>query len=1211
MKIKEINEGNEIEQESLVIEQNYKKLKQLISNSTKLYVEFWGIFSTNITNNINMTKLYKLGEKLNKCLKELYNLWENNLKNKKIDLENENIAQLYSRFLKEVIWANKRSEEIQKKINEEHQIQGFKKIVENNPQMDNFDSILENQDYVIFVNSNEKGKCNIIQYSNSLTYLLGYQKQKIINKPLETIMPSIFIDGHSKKVEEFIKAMHFQKNNDKDSFRGVEKKKTFILIKNKMGYLVPFNSRFTIFDDNDFSNSFLIKAQLESNDIKSMYAYYILTNPDFNIESISSSAIHLGLTMDLLKKYVIKLNILIRTHKDAILNLYEKYKYFLEEQKKIIWVYPDAIYPKNDNTKNKDTPVQDLIKISQKKKLYLQVIEMKYNEGEIIGFVFKFTETQKKNQFKNRISFQELMPPFKNEILFDLLNLHYIRTIIVKNKSGFRNLREKDEENENEDMISLTSRTKKKRTKKRLHKDLDDSSEEEKVQMLLTKDKILELQTKDSNSIKSFIILLPFFGEEISLIKHRPNKERYPAGKAQEPLIKIDVSNFTRRIDLKLRENPEFYKKIKNMKNENRNIHRNENNMVSTNIISSSPNKEIDNKNNDNINKDFIGNSSFSLMNIFNIKSTIIIKYIDFCIYLFFITTSTIEFVLSYKSLTDNQLRLYYLSSSFKILSDITYIKYFITQAIITNTTKDSPFDEIVKKQYISYIKSELANYREELTNLFDEFSNVKVKYSKEYNLFFSNKTINIKTLSNGMQIEEEQPFMSALNKLTTAAFYLSTMSENEAINITNKYSYELMFNLFNGYFLSLEELITIILSDFTNETKNLGNINTIIFSITITISIIFIILFWKMMSKLDNDREKPINLFLTIKKKVFEDLKNSAESFSNKLLNKFFGNEENEEESQQEYISNVKPNDINIAKFKALNEYKASINKKSSFLFYFIQVLFLFIIYNLFILLKYINACFYYRNASKFSDIYNESQFSQIFLMCQINVIKQYFYNNTAPIFNYEGDNIKYVFNYYFINFPLHLGKTLISSSKMDSFLNNQYREDYKKYVYQNISDFFIKENIDKINNNYYTINFIANKSENGFKQINMEIFEILRFLCIQYYINSTRNDDNISQLTFDNAWINIETLILNFVRPWSKNILNLLDSSYISFAEDTKLMYILVYIIFIVVISLYYWIIWKKYEENFISLIKKSFDLINLIPEEIKNIIVLKLNE
>lgn len=38
-------------------------------------------------------------------------------------------------------------------------------------------------------------------------------------------MPTIFIDGHQKKVEEFIKTMHFQNNFEKDSFRGVEKRK--------------------------------------------------------------------------------------------------------------------------------------------------------------------------------------------------------------------------------------------------------------------------------------------------------------------------------------------------------------------------------------------------------------------------------------------------------------------------------------------------------------------------------------------------------------------------------------------------------------------------------------------------------------------------------------------------------------------------------------------------------------------------------------------------------------------------------------------------------------------------------------------------------------------------------------------------------------------------------------------------------------------------
>ena len=58
------------------------------------------------------------------------------------------------------------------------------------------------------------------------------------------------------------------------------------------------------------------------------------------------------------------------------------------------------------------------------------------------------------------------------------------------------------------------------------------------------------------------------------------------------------------------------------------------------------------------------------------------------------------------------------------------------------------------------------------------------------------------------------------------------------------------------------------------------------------------------------------MNLFLTIKNKILEALKNSADNFSNKLLNKFFGVDENEEEPQQSYNTNIKPSDINIAKF-------------------------------------------------------------------------------------------------------------------------------------------------------------------------------------------------------------------------------------------------------------------------------------------------------
>ena len=122
IKMKLISETDNEEQEQnekLILEQKYQKMKKLISTVTRLYAEFWGIFEAKITNNLNLQKLYKLGEKINVYLKELNNLWEKDLKNKKIDFENESIAQLYSLFLKEILWDQKKSELVQKKINEE------------------------------------------------------------------------------------------------------------------------------------------------------------------------------------------------------------------------------------------------------------------------------------------------------------------------------------------------------------------------------------------------------------------------------------------------------------------------------------------------------------------------------------------------------------------------------------------------------------------------------------------------------------------------------------------------------------------------------------------------------------------------------------------------------------------------------------------------------------------------------------------------------------------------------------------------------------------------------------------------------------------------------------------------------------------------------------------------------------------------------------
>jgi hypothetical protein len=52
-------------------------------------------------------------------------------------------------------------------------------------------------------------------------------------------------------------------------------------------------------------------------------------------------------------------------------------------------------------------------------------------------------------------------------------------------------------------------------------------------------------------------------------------------------------------------------------------------------------------------------------------------------------------------------------------------------------------------------------------------------------------------------------------------------------------------------------------------------------------------------------------------------------------------------------------------------------------------------------------------------------------------------------------------------------------------------------------------------------------------------------------------------------------------------------------------------IFIVLIVSIIVIYFLIWKSFEDNLRELLKTSVDLINLIPESIKYIIVQRINE
>ena len=1199
-KNKEIDFGNEAEKENSLLDHNYKRLKDLITSCTNLYVEFWGILAKKIKNNINISKFYKIGENLNIYLREIKYLWENNLKDKKISIENEVNAQIYCRFLREILWDQKNSQITQKKIYEDHNNRGNNTAFEEH--LDSYKHITESQDYMLYLNSTEKGKCRIIQFSNSLIYLVRYQKIELINKPLEYLIPTLLAPGLEDKMKEYINSYHVQRNSEYDSFQNGDKNKLFILIKDKMGYLIPFNAQYTIFDDTDFSYHFLIKTKLELTDTKSSYAYYILTNSDFSIEAISSSAIHLGLSMDLLKKYVIKINILIRNSKDSTLKIFDKYREYIEEPKKIIWVYPNIIYPKNDNLKKKDMSIQDLVKISGKKAFNLQIMEMRFKEGEILGFLFKITEIKgkKDNKKKTEILIKNQIPHDKNEVIFNLLKLNYIRTILVTHKSGFRNLRENLNSPDNSSVLQ-----EKKRKKDKRRESIDEYSEEE-TKYILTKDKILELQGKYSREIKTFINILDFYGNDISLVRHRPNKEQYPCGIAQEPLIKINLSNFTKRIETNLKENPKFLKRISKKQAQNEKVEeKNEKNEIKINQISTNKQNENDKKEMEETNTNFIKDSSLSLMNIFNVKSIKTIKYIDFFIYIFIISIIVIEFILNYSFLTENENRFLYFTYPYKFICNLLYSKYFINELVFTYNVPNYIFLQYIEQQnYTSYIKEELSNYQKELSGTFNEYNRASVSFSKEYS-DTANINIVIKTLSNGIEKLEEQPFSLALSRIITSIFYISTIPDNEKIEMNDSHLYEVMVNVLDHFFAYYESLINIVIKDLKEFVKNSGIKNIIIFLISIFISFIYLFIFYKMMNKLDNDREKPINLFLTIKKNIFEDLENSAENFSNKLLNNVFGGEESEEESQQDYKNNLNPNDINFAKFKVLNELKAINNKGISFFSYFAQLAIFFLIINIMILIKYINTIFYYRKMENFIDIYNSTYYSQILLITRIDVHKQFYYNSSITNFNLTIDGTFFDYLLCFFNLPNQFEFILKEISKKHSF-SNEIKNIIRDYFYENITHIIKDETTQITGLNYekeYTFNFNTN---------NLEFFEMIRYITVKYFINTQRNNNlNISELINDYRWLDISEILINIIRPWYQNFNKYFESLIYKYIEERQIYYIYFFIIQIVLVSLYYWIIWKKYENEFFDLIKKSFDLINLIPEDLKDIIVNKLNE
>ena len=173
-----------------------------------------------------------------------------------------------------------------------------------------------------------------------------------------------------------------------------------------------------------------------------------------------------------------------------------------------------------------------------------------------------------------------------------------------------------------------------------------------------------------------------------------------------------------------------------------------------------------------------------------------------------------------------------------------------------------------------------------------------------------------------------------------------------------------------------------------------------------------------------------------------------------------------------------------------------------------------------------------------------------------------------------------------------------IIETSRTPSFLEGQYQQKFREYLNSDFTEIIKKKNIDYIS--YY---------KEGLKKSIMRQYDILKYISLRRLTYNISEDSH--RLLNETEWIELNNLVENIIRPWFIGLVQTLNERFEDFYDGTRLVQISVFIALLVVIILIYFIMWRNYEESLKSLLKISFDLINLIPEEIKYLIVLKINE
>ena len=261
---------------------NYlNEFKILLLKSSSLYYDFWSaLYNYHIQGIEDFTKLNDIGNQLNKLIENIENLFIKLNEIKKNDYE---IVKLYEIFSKNIL---NDEEKYSKYNNISKNLSIYNRIKTKEIDFSNFNLGLINESdekNLLIVSIDEKHKGIIKNISLKACLIFGYQKDEIIGKNMNILIPELFQkiyiklfnDMSDKTKNEFYNNL-LNKINYKPEF--IE---TYACGKNKSKYLIPLHLKFYLVQTEE--NELVYIIEIINNNLYKEEIYH-----DFNIHDNSN-----------------------------------------------------------------------------------------------------------------------------------------------------------------------------------------------------------------------------------------------------------------------------------------------------------------------------------------------------------------------------------------------------------------------------------------------------------------------------------------------------------------------------------------------------------------------------------------------------------------------------------------------------------------------------------------------------------------------------------------------------------------------------------------------------------------------------------------------------------------------------------------------------------------------------------------------------------